>query len=330
MNAGPRRAAIIPKRRRRIRHAAAVLASSVLLASAPGCSLLRCGHSSDYTASPFFTTPPAVWTQARTVRVVTYNIKDMYVLSEHRKARMAGLATALVAAKPDIVCLQEGFVADDVERLTMALHDLGLVHVVDFPSGVLGSGLWTLSRFPIRETYFLRFSKNGAMSDTKGGDWWAGKGVGLARIEVAPGELLDVYNTHMICGLGAKELVAHRRVQVREHAGFATGATPHTVPALLAGDFNCGYGRAGTDGDFLQYVMRWEPMLQRRYGFDHIFARSHGGSYRFTATGELAFSGHTTVGEPPLPISLSDHTGLLAEVRIEPPAPPPTTTTDAR
>lgn len=316
-------AAVMRRSARRSHRAATFLALGALLAIAPACSLLRLGHSSDYTASPFFDAPPAVWKQAHTVRVVTYNIKDLYVLSEHRHARMAGLATALAAAKPDLVCLQEGFVADDVERLTTALHDLGLVHTVDFPSGVLGSGLWTLSRFPIRETYFLRFSKNGAMTDTNGGDWWAGKGVGLARVEVAPGELLDVYNTHMICGLGGEELVAHRRVQVREYAGFATGATPHTVPALLVGDFNCGYGRAGTDGDFLHYVMRWEPMLQRRYGYDHIFARSHGGSYRFTATGEVAFSGHATVGDPPLPVSLSDHNGLLAEVRIEP--PPPTT-----
>lgn len=306
-----------PSRRRRL---LATIAASPFLGA---CSLLRLGHSSDYTSSPFFAAPPAVWKQAHTLRVVTYNIKDLYALSEHRHARMAGLATALVAPKPDIVCLQEGFVADDVERIATALHDLGLVHVVDFPSGVLGSGLWTLSRFPIRETYFLRFSKNGAITDTKGGDWWAGKGVGLARIEVAPGELLDVYNTHMISNLGGQELIVHRRVQVREYAGFATGATPHTVPALLVGDFNCGYGRAGSDGDFLHYVMRWEPMLQRRYGYDHIFARSHGGSYRFTATGELALSGHATVGDPPLPVSLSDHTGLLAEVRIEP--PPPTT-----
>lgn len=293
-----------------------------LLASLPACSLLRFGHGGDYSASPFFTRPPAAWTTARTLRVVTFNIKDMYWLSSHRAERMAAIAKSLVEAKPDVVCLQEGFVAGDVGVICDALREIGLQHVVDYPSGVVGSGLWTLSRFPIREALFVRFSQNGAMFDTHGGDWWAGKGVGLARLEVAPGELLDVYNTHMICNLGGEELRAHRAVQVREYAGFALSATPRNVPALLLGDFNCGYG--GADSDHLHYVMRWEPMLQRRWGYDHVFARSPGGQYRFTSLGELALNGEVSIpGEPGRTESLSDHTGLLAEVRIEPPPLPP-------
>lgn len=295
----------------------AVAAAGILLHSS--CSLLRCQRSGDYSASPYFAKPPQPWSAARTLRVVTFNIKDMYWLSEHRAERMAGIAQALLDATPDVVCLQEGFIAGDVAVIAEALHGIGVEHAVDFPSGVLGSGMWILSRFPIVESWFVRFSQNGAMFDFHGGDWWAGKGVGLARLEVAPGELLDVYNTHMICNLGGPELSAHRHVQVREYCGFATAATPRNVPALLLGDFNCGYG--GADSDHLHYVMRWEPMLERRYGYDHVFARSEGGSYRFTPLAELALGGRVTIaGDPPTTDSLSDHTGLLAEIRIEPPA----------
>lgn len=306
-------------RRTFVRAALLAVAGGVLICQ-PSCSLLRFQRSGNYAASPHFATPPQAWSAARTLRVVTFNIKDMYWLSERRAERMAGIAKALVAAAPDVVCLQEGFIAGDVGVVAEALHGIGVEHAVDFPSGMVGSGMWVLSRFPIVESYFVRYSQNGAMLDFRGGDWWAGKGVGLARLEVAPGELLDVYNTHMICNLGGAELRAHRHVQVREYCGFATAATPKNVPALLLGDFNCGYG--GADSDHLHYVMRWEPMLERRYGYDHVFARSEGGVYRFTPLAEVAIDGTVTInGDPPTKDSLSDHTGLLAEIRIEPPPP---------
>lgn len=155
-----------------------------------------------------------------------------------------------------------GFVAGDVAVIAAALREIGVEHATDLPSGMLGSGLWTFSRFPIREVYFQRFSKNGAMLDTRGGDWWAGKGTGLARVELAEGQLLDVYNTHMICGLGPAVLQAHRHVQVREFASFANGATPPGIPALLLGDFHCGPG--DREFDHLDYTLQWQPLQQHR------------------------------------------------------------------
>jgi endonuclease/exonuclease/phosphatase family metal-dependent hydrolase len=301
---------------RRLRVANWWCGALLTLAMTPSCSLLRSSHGEDYWASPHFTRPPPPWSRSRTLRVVTFNIKDMYWLSDHRAERMAAIGEALAGLRPDIVCLQEAFVGGDVAILAEALASIG----VDFPSGVLGSGLWTFSRYPILEVFFRRFTQNGSPWDTKGGDWWAGKGVGLARLELAPGELLDVYNTHMICNLGPAELVAHRRLQVREYAAFALGATPPSVPALLLGDFNCGYG--GQDSRFLHDVMRWAPMLQRRFGYDHIFARSAAGAYRFTPLGEAVVKGRVTIAGRATPVSLSDHLGLLATLHVEPPAPP--------
>ena len=284
----------------------------------PGCSLFRFAHDSDCSASPHFAKACEAWPEGRDLRIVTFNVHDLYWLSDHRAARMREIGKVLAAQAPDVVCLQEGFVGGDVAVIAEALRAIGLEHATDYPSGVLGSGLWTFSRFPIREVFFLRFSQNGAMFDTKGGDWWAGKGVGLARLEVAPGQLLDVYNTHMICNLGGAELKAHRHVPVREFAGFVSGASPPGIPAVLCGDFNCGPG--SREFVFLDDALRWQRMLQRSTWFDHVYARSPGGAYRFTPIEEIPIQGTVPVpGEPS--VSLSDHTGWLVRLRIEPPAP---------
>ncbi|MFY9342472.1 MAG: endonuclease/exonuclease/phosphatase family protein [Planctomycetota bacterium] len=288
-----------------------------LLPLLTGCSVLRFQVGGDYAASPAFQTPPAPWPAARTLRVVTFNIKDMYWLSDHRAERMAGIADSLAGLRPDVVCLQEGFVAGDVAVIGDALAAIGVAHAADFPSGVVGSGLWTFSRFPIRETFFHRYTRNGSPWDTVGGDWWAGKGVALARLELASGVLLDVYNTHMICNRGGPELRAHRDVQAREFAAFVTSASPDHVPALLLGDFNCGPG--GKQFAHLDDVLRWQPMLQhRRWGYDHVYARSPGGRYGFTPLDEVVISGEVGVdAETGERVAFSDHDGLLAELRIE-------------
>lgn len=299
------------------------LGGLVLALALQGCGLLRCSPAGDHTASPLFAATPPRWPTGHTLRIVTWNIHDLYWLSEHRGERLAAIAKTLAALRPDVVCLQEGFVAGDVAAIAEALQAAGLGHAVDFPAGVVGSGLWTFSRFPIREVFFHQFTKNGAMLDTRGGDWWTGNGVGLARLELAEGQFVDVYNTHMICGLGGPALSAHRHVQVREYAAFVQGATPENVPALLLGDFNCGPGSA--EFEFLGYTLRWQRLLQGGSWLDHILARSLHGVYRFTVSERVRIDGTAAVaGEPPKAVALSDHRGWLVVVRIDPPpAPPP-------
>ena len=86
-----------------------------------GCSLLRFGRASDYTASPHFAEVGQMWTEGRELRVVTFNIHDLYWLSEHRAARVLAIGKLLAELVPDIVCLQEGFVAGDVAVIAAAL-----------------------------------------------------------------------------------------------------------------------------------------------------------------------------------------------------------------
>ena len=72
------------------------------------------------------------------------------------------------------------------------MTESGPLHVRDFPSGALGSGLWILSRHPIVEAYFEQFTHNGHWWEFAQGDWWAGKGIGLARIELTTDTYLDI------------------------------------------------------------------------------------------------------------------------------------------
>jgi hypothetical protein len=297
------------------------LLALLLLPFVPGCAMLRWPHGTDWWTSPLLVAPPAEWKAPRTLRAVTFNIKDIYWLSDHRAERMAAIADELVAARPDVVCLQEAFIAGDVAVIASAMASIGVEHAIDYPSGVVGSGLWTFSRWPIRETFFLRYVQNGAPLDTEGGDWWVGKGVGLARLELAPGEFLDVFNTHMICPLGPQELQAHRISQAREYAGFVAAATPPNVPALMLGDFNCGFG--GRVFAHLNHVLQWQPLLARRYFYDHVFGRSPGDTYTFTPLAEVPISRRLPdPDDAAATIGLSDHTGLMAVVQIAPPRAP--------
>lgn len=297
----------------RFRRLAAWLSLTVGLGLAAGCGLLRFGVGGDYAQSPLLRVPPPRWPAARTVRVVTFNIKDMYWLSEHRGPRMAALGALLAAAEPDVVCLQEAFVGGDVATIAEALAGVGVAHAVDFPAGVVGSGLCVLSRFPVAERYFLKFARNGAMLDTRGGDWWAGKGVALARLQVAPGEFLDVYNTHMICGLGPADLHWHRQAQVRELASFVVGAAAENVPALLMGDFNCSGGTR--EFEFLARALRWQPLGSQ--WVDHVCGWSHGDGYRFTPQAGRLLGGRAVVDEETgQSVDLSDHAGILVDVHI--------------
>ena len=106
-------------------------------------------------------------------------------------------------------------------------------------------------------------------------------------------------------------------MQVRELASFVNGATPVGIPALLFGDFNCIPG--SREFEYLGYTLQWAPMLQKAWR-DHICAHSLLGSYRFTPLEEIAIRGSVPVEGAAKPEPLSDHTGCLVRLRIEPQA----------
>jgi hypothetical protein len=102
--------------------------------------------------------------------------------------------------RADLIGFQEAFVNADRVKLIAALRNVGLEHSRYFPSGLVGSGLLLVSRFPIESDGFIRYASNGDpyAPPHKHGDWWAG-------VEAGEWHLLTAEQSHIdnIFGSGA-------------------------------------------------------------------------------------------------------------------------------
>ncbi|GLC47066.1 hypothetical protein PLESTB_001272600 [Pleodorina starrii] len=218
------------------------------------------------------------------IQILTLNTWGLWLVSKKRYNRILHLAEYLAndteqKHQLDVVCLQEVWVDSDAHVLASAAAQGGLPYSMHFRSGVFGSGLLTLSRFPITEAVFHQYVCAGDPAAITCGDFLAAKGVGWTRLSTPSGPV-DVFNTHLHAnyshkygnrtttttastsdGLGdgdvpppaVDEFAAFRMAQVLELSRFvrhvSTGAgTPGgglggggggAVGLVLAGDLNC-------------------------------------------------------------------------------------------
>ncbi len=174
------------------------------------------------------------------LRVLSFNTWGVPVVSRDRAARMRAIGRAIAEMEVDVVGLQEVFYVKDRRLIAEAASRGGLCYSHYFHSGVIGSGLLTLSRYTTTETSFLRFRLNGRPQDFVRVDYYAGKGVGRVRVET-PGGPVDLYNVHLIAPyleLGPDRFAAHRVAQAVE-MGHYIREQSGGVPAVLVGDLNC-------------------------------------------------------------------------------------------
>ncbi|GFR41930.1 hypothetical protein Agub_g2723, partial [Astrephomene gubernaculifera] len=137
-----------------------------------------------------------------TLQVLTLNVWGLWLVSKKRYNRILHLAEFLANDAPqkhnlDVVLLQEVWVDHDAQILISAARVGGLPYAVHFRSGVFGSGLLTLSRYPIIDTMFHQYSCAGDPLALSCGDFLAAKGVGWVRLRGPGGRLVDVFNTHL-------------------------------------------------------------------------------------------------------------------------------------
>lgn len=171
-------------------------------------------------------------------RVVTLNARPARADSgaDAGAARAARLSAALVALRPDLVCLQE---VDEAlaERLLPALAAAGLTHARRLPARLVVAARW-----PIAREDFAAFTLSGPPWRQDG---WAGKGVARLGVDTPVGRLV-VATTHLT------EHEPHRRCQALEAADAVGdhGARPPAQPfdrarppVVLLGDL----GGAGGD-----------------------------------------------------------------------------------
>jgi endonuclease/exonuclease/phosphatase family metal-dependent hydrolase len=290
--------------------------AAVLLLVVVVCTLLnfRTPSPTDLLESGHLTAPPEPLSETLTVRVVTYNVWDLRVMGTHRRERMRAIGRVLAGLEPDVVGLQEAFWPKDREALLGELAGTGLVHSRYFRSGLVGSGLLVVSRFPIREAFFHRYTRGGNPLKVWHGDWWAGKGVCLTRLELPNGAgYLDFFNTHAHAGYGEPAYDAVRLSNMQEHAAFMNRAVSGTAPAISAGDYNCREGtpqwEAFTLGADLARMMTIPSKI------DHVFAKANP-LYDFEAVETVAIEDTLDIGGEQ--IDLSDHTGYMTTIRIRP------------
>ena len=83
------------------------------------------------------------------LRVLTFNTWGVPFFSRDRAARMRAIGRALAGMDVDVVGLQEVFYEKDRRLIARAAAEGGLLYSHYFQSGLMGSGLLTLSRYPI-------------------------------------------------------------------------------------------------------------------------------------------------------------------------------------
>lgn len=204
------------------------------------------------------------------LKIVTFNIADGYLFTANRAERMRAIGALLTKLDPDIVGLQESFVSGDRQILLQALAQSRLRYHADYPAATVGNGLLTLSAFPITEVQFHRFQNNNPWYKIHQGDWWAGKGVGLARICLPSEQRIDFFNLHAQPDRRDPDNRKVRALQMDEMAVFINRSTSDVVSALVVGDFN-----TSIEAPDLRQAMnkaRMHPAVTLDTGIDAILA----------------------------------------------------------
>ena len=250
-----------------------------------------------------------------TLKIITYNVKNIMVVSGHRPERMHAIGKRLCILDPDLVGFQESFVEEARHVLINELEKGSrLKYHQYYPSRMVGSGLLVSSAFPIREASFHQYEDSNPSHKVWEGDYWAGKGVALARIELPKRTgYVDFFNTHTQAGYGEPEYKIVRERQIKRLVKFMNKSRENLAPAFLVGDMNCGPGEDAFElaikDDHLLRIMKIDS------GRDHIFAikNSH---YSIKVLDTIRIDGVIIIDKEPIP--LSDHSGYMTTVQISP------------
>jgi len=275
---------------------------------------VRTGSDTDYAASALLAHPPPPLAEPLTLKVVTFNIHDLYVVARDHVERMRAIGEVLTELDADLVGIQEGFVEKHRQVLLDAVAGSRLAYHEYYPSATVGSGKFILSAYPIVEAYFHRFEDSGDWYKVYEGDFWAGKGVALARIELPDNAgHVDFYDTHLQAGYGNPAYRPVRQSQMRGLAGFVNATVTGTAPAFLVGDMNC---RPGTEAYGIAIDQaHLERVMAIRSSIDHIFCVRNP-RYGFEVMDTVVIDRKIRVGDRET--RLSDHTGYMSTIRITP------------
>nr|XP_057911562.1 sphingomyelin phosphodiesterase 2 [Doryrhamphus excisus] len=173
-----------------------------------------------------------------TILVFSLNCWGVRYMSKHCTQRFTMIADMLLKEEHDIILLQEVWSEKDYLFLRKKLSS-SHSHSHYFKSGVIGSGLAIFSKHRIQDTLLYRYSLNGYPYMAHHGDWFGGKAVGLAILNI--GTLTaNVYLTHLHAEYSRERdtYLPHRVVQAWELQQFVRHTSANADMVILGGDLN--------------------------------------------------------------------------------------------
>uniref|UniRef100_A0A336KTK6 sphingomyelin phosphodiesterase n=1 Tax=Culicoides sonorensis TaxID=179676 RepID=A0A336KTK6_CULSO len=172
------------------------------------------------------------------LKILTLNIWGIPYISKDREIRVKAIGEILASGDYDLVSLQEVWSESDYQTLKSRLiHVLPYAHY--FYSGVVGSGLCVFSKFPIEKVFYHSWRLNGYVHRIQHGDWFGGKGVGLAKIRVHD-HCVNFYTAHLHAeyNRACDDYMTHRIIQAFDTAQFIESTRSDCTLQILAGDLN--------------------------------------------------------------------------------------------
>ncbi|KTW30429.1 inositol phosphosphingolipid phospholipase [Pneumocystis jirovecii RU7] len=173
------------------------------------------------------------------IRVLSLNCWGLKYISNYRKKRLNFISERIASEDYHIVGLQEVWVYSDYENLrNKTKHKLPYGKF--YFSGVFGSGLVILSKFPIQSTSMYKYSLNGKPNAFYHGDWYVGKGVAMATLLMPNGKKVEFFNTHLHASYEKEKdrYLCHKISQAWEISKLISSAFASGKLIIIVGDFN--------------------------------------------------------------------------------------------
>lgn len=246
--------------------------------------------------------------------------------AKHRSERIAAIAEEVKRLNPDVLCFQEVYLEGNKADLIGRLKE-SWPHYHYFASAMLGSGLLTMSRYPITEAVFHRFRMGGKPERFNHGDYFVGKGIGLCRIAFE-GKTLDVYNMHPHAQYDVhnndNEYAVYNEASLYEAVRFVN-AHSGDRPLVFCGDFNTRPDQTGYQitmglGNFLDSYKAQHGKHDITFAASNPYVKEPDQTLDYVMLRGLGIKEIQVVCTETLSngaLAYSDHYGLLAELDLE-------------
>jgi sphingomyelin phosphodiesterase 2 len=258
------------------------------------------------------------------MRILTLNIWGV-PYSKHRAARLQLIADKVLELSPDVLCFQEVFLPGCPKTLINRLHE-HYPYYHHFASGLVGSGLLTLSKYPIVDVAFHRFRMGGKPLRLEHGDYYAGKGIGFTRIDTPHG-IVDVYNCHTHAQYEREndnEYAVYTNTNLYEGIRFIH-AHSHSNAVILCGDLNTrpdqlGYRILTQLGNLSNTYFGYYQQHPITYAAENPYTHDFNQCLDYVLTRNISVKKIELAMNEILPgkaQAYSDHYALLADIDIE-------------